>query len=145
MADEDKKDEVVLEAYPAAERVKSEILNRLSSMNESLAGFLYHSTARSKKNPRMLNAEATKYWRQYQVSLLGLYQFLKPNIDNWRKKDYVGVFTPLDMCFVDLVRGEAIKRDLWIDLGNSMSKFVYDLGITKIELDTKARDDILNL
>lgn len=135
---------ITLEAYPAHERVKAEILNRHTAANENLCGFMLYSVNRDKKHPKRLSQEAIVYWRQFQVSVLALYKFLKPNIRNSRKyeKEYKDL-EKLDTCFTGMLRSDKVlKKEDWVHLHDLLDKFVYDLGITKIEFDKREMDDI---
>ena len=134
------------EAYPAHERVKAEILNRLTSINENLCGFQLYSTYRDAKYKKKLNGEgkqSLQYWRQFQVSMLSLYGFLKPHIKHSKKAAKYVPLEELDIAFVNLVGSDKkIPPAKWIEHYKLLTEFVYELGVTKIELDKRGTDDI---
>ena len=139
--DEEEKTDIVLEAYPSYERVKKEILDRRSMINESLAAFALERSSADNPHPRKWSREATNHFKTFQVGLLSLYEYVKPNLKNSNKyKDY-GDLEKLDNCFLNLTEAnKIIPPKEWLRLNGLMTEFVYRLGITKLEQDIKAKE-----
>ena len=141
----EEEEEVKLEAYPAADRVKREILDLHALMLQHLANYVLYSTERDKKHPGLYaNPKALESLREYQVSVMTLYAYLKPLIMNSKKSGDYAELEKLDEFYVDLRASEdKIRREDWIHYRVLLTKFIHALGITKIEMDIRKDDDLV--
>jgi len=137
---------VPLEAYPAHERVKSEMLNLRNMVSSYLHMFVVNTTVRNKNHKTKLkNSDATANWYNFQASVLSLYKNLKPHL----RKMTIGAsmeakLKKLAPCFIDILKyGRELRDPEWIEIAFFLDEVVYDIGVSKIELDKSHQDEFI--
>lgn len=135
-----------LEAYAAHERVKSEMLNLRDMVSSYLHMYIVNTTVRNRQHKKMLEGtEATRNWYNFQASVLSLYKNLKPHLRNMKPSaDMKNKLSKLDRCFIDLLKyGRELKDAEWVEIAFYLDEVVYDIGVSKIELDKSHQDDFI--
>lgn len=131
-----------LEAYPANERIKAEILNLRALVNTSLAEYMMGTVKRKKgSHNRVSDAGIIKKWKAFQISVVLLFKLLRPHI--FLKKDKIPkdvkeLIPKIEHCFIDLNKAEnkmAISYEDWIMFSVYLDSFIFKMGVGKIERD----------
>lgn len=135
-----------LEAYAAHERVKSEMLNLRAMVSGYLHDYIVNTTKRNRLHKkRLADMEAIRNWYLFQASVLSLYKNLKPHLRNKKPTAQMKArFEKLDRCFIDILKyGKELKSPEWVEIAFYLDEVVYDIGVSKIELDKSHQDEFI--
>ena len=135
-----------LEAFPAHERVKSDILNVQAAVDMSLFNYNKAVRRRGKRNKsRLPDNTALEFWADFQTCLLLLYKKLKPHLKNVKVSPEMAIkLQHLEHYFIDPVKCKKLLRDAeWKEIAFFLDESVYQIGVSKIELDKTKIDEFI--
>lgn len=137
-----KESSATLEAFPAHERVKADILNLQAAVDYNLFEYIKASTYRDKRRKNRLSDKgrgALEYWKNFQTSVLILYKKLKPHIAIMEiPPETKTLLKKLDLCYINLLKGEEeVSPTEWREVAMFFDDVIFKMGVSKIELDKR--------